>query len=753
MKNKTLILIPAYNEESNLEEVIRSVINLSDVCIINDGSTDSTLEIIKKLQIKFPNLHCLTNETNLHIQKSILKGFEFGVENDYQSIITMDAGNSHGPEDVKSLIELESDELVISNRKTKEGTPLYRKFLSFLANICFSLLTLVFHHKMFWIDDATSGLRRYPIKVVSFLTEQRFFSHSFGFHFEALWHSLVFTKLSHKTLPITYKNTNSSINFAAVMDGGRTFLKLFAQYLNWKFICVWFLIILFNYFFISYFSKYPIDDALIHFRIARNFIHHGLPYFNISDAVLSSSSHFYVIINSLLFLVFGAALKVNILFQFFLSIAFIEILYRVLKSFKLSGIKFLIMAFLTFFVFLSYLSAGLMELTLASTLLLYFVYYAQNDKYLTAGVFLALLIMTRNEYIILAILSIATLRSVKLYFSFITTLIPFATYLFFYYRTIIPQAFFAKSMWGPTSTYSKIVDFFSWEASLGKFLVPANEYMHTSEASILKMVFPVLIFALVLFIILVFKHVWKNRNQKLNICLLGSSLTLLGVYLFSPNQISFWYWPIVFIPLTVFTFSIGKSNKILIGLFLLIISPRLISSFQSLSFVLPKKEGEEIIYHTNYERLNSRHYTYKNIARSLLFDSPADLNVLSPEVGTLGWYYPKEIWGAFGLINTKVFHNLKNMGELERNKLILNNRVLLEKEKPRFLVYHPYLLPDLYLENQYAPTANKLRFYKNKQTFKLISPLLGLDNLLFMERVSKSKRKDPRNHFLYSPKK
>ena len=65
------IIIPTLNEESYIENCIRSLMNnnLIDHCeilIIDGGSTDKTLEIIKALQSKYKNIHLHKNKKKLH---------------------------------------------------------------------------------------------------------------------------------------------------------------------------------------------------------------------------------------------------------------------------------------------------------------------------------------------------------------------------------------------------------------------------------------------------------------------------------------------------------------------------------------------------------------------------------------------------------------------------------------------------------------------------------------------------------------
>ena len=57
---KTLIIIPAYNEEKNIKKTINSILELNNpdihYIVINDGSSDSTLQILKENNYSFINL-------------------------------------------------------------------------------------------------------------------------------------------------------------------------------------------------------------------------------------------------------------------------------------------------------------------------------------------------------------------------------------------------------------------------------------------------------------------------------------------------------------------------------------------------------------------------------------------------------------------------------------------------------------------------------------------------------------------------
>lgn len=65
---KISLLIPSYNEEKSLEKSIKSALSqtraLDEIIVINDGSTDSTEAILKKLSLAYPILNVVNLEKN-----------------------------------------------------------------------------------------------------------------------------------------------------------------------------------------------------------------------------------------------------------------------------------------------------------------------------------------------------------------------------------------------------------------------------------------------------------------------------------------------------------------------------------------------------------------------------------------------------------------------------------------------------------------------------------------------------------------
>jgi dolichol-phosphate mannosyltransferase len=221
---KVLVVVPAYNEESTIEEVVRGAIQYADVSVTDDSSKDSTPNILKKLQAEFPNrLFVIRHDKNTHIPRGIQDGMKFALEKNYDWVVTMDAGLSHDADRLPDFINFEPCDLVIGSRKETVNVPLFRKVISYIAarvmNYCLSKgIFDIFGPN---IKDCTSGYRRYSKDAYGKIASYPLESVAFDFHMEAL--SIV--SLGGGTireLPIKYIFSNSSFNSRV--------LKLAAQF-------------------------------------------------------------------------------------------------------------------------------------------------------------------------------------------------------------------------------------------------------------------------------------------------------------------------------------------------------------------------------------------------------------------------------------------------------------------------------------------------------------------------------------------
>jgi glycosyltransferase involved in cell wall biosynthesis len=104
---RTLIIIPAYNEENNVAKVvygIRRVVPDADILVVNDGSGDKTGEIVSSIGVRLINL-----PYNMGYGAALQTGFKYAVRNGYSYAVQIDGDGQHDPTDIPRLLEAVTD--------------------------------------------------------------------------------------------------------------------------------------------------------------------------------------------------------------------------------------------------------------------------------------------------------------------------------------------------------------------------------------------------------------------------------------------------------------------------------------------------------------------------------------------------------------------------------------------------------------------------------------------------------------------
>lgn len=167
---KILALIPAYNEEKTIRNVIEETqryLPEADILVLNDGSTDNTKAILSQ----YKGIISLHHPYNMGIGGAIWTGFNFFAKKNYEYLVRIDGDGQHPPSMTKMLLEpLQNKEadLVIGSRFIKrEGylSSLGRRGGIKLLNV---LTTFLLKEK---ITDNTSGFRAYNRQAVCLLVE------------------------------------------------------------------------------------------------------------------------------------------------------------------------------------------------------------------------------------------------------------------------------------------------------------------------------------------------------------------------------------------------------------------------------------------------------------------------------------------------------------------------------------------------------------------------------------------------------
>lgn len=157
---KTLIVIPAFNEEKNLPSLIKEIKKYGfEYLIINDSSTDGTSGLAKA-----SNFNILNLPINMGLAGVTRIGFMYAKDNNYDCVVCIDGDGQHDPKYISSLTkEIENgNDYVIGSRFIEK-----KKNYS-LRMIGSSILTFLIKVKTGkTIKDPTSGMRALGKEVIN----------------------------------------------------------------------------------------------------------------------------------------------------------------------------------------------------------------------------------------------------------------------------------------------------------------------------------------------------------------------------------------------------------------------------------------------------------------------------------------------------------------------------------------------------------------------------------------------------------
>lgn len=156
MTNDIAILIPAYNEERTILQVVSLLLAYSShIIVVDDGSTDNTAQILSDLGITI-----LKHRQNQGKGASLQTGFAYLAGQSLKGVITLDGDGQHKPEDIINFltaIQQYPQHIIIGarqDRKTK--SPKYRYYANKITDFFISKTIKT------RILDSQSGFRFYP---------------------------------------------------------------------------------------------------------------------------------------------------------------------------------------------------------------------------------------------------------------------------------------------------------------------------------------------------------------------------------------------------------------------------------------------------------------------------------------------------------------------------------------------------------------------------------------------------------------
>lgn len=175
---KCCVIIPTYNNAQMLEQVIKDVKeyttirlgknrNLSQLMVVNDGSTDETQAILER----HPNIMQLSYTVNEGKGIAMRRGFEHALEQGYDYAITLDSDGQHYAKDIPTFVDElieDNNAIVIGSRNMgQENVPTKSSFGNKFSSFWLWVETGI------RLADTQSGFRLYPIRAMkdfSFVT-------------------------------------------------------------------------------------------------------------------------------------------------------------------------------------------------------------------------------------------------------------------------------------------------------------------------------------------------------------------------------------------------------------------------------------------------------------------------------------------------------------------------------------------------------------------------------------------------------
>jgi glycosyltransferase involved in cell wall biosynthesis len=165
--DRTLIVIPAYNEEKNLPEVIREVRSNrpeAEILVVDDGSTDRTAEVAEGAQARVISL-----PFNLGYGAAVQTGFKFAVDGRYGRVVMLDGDGQHDPRSIGALLDALEDADVVRGSRFM-GAAHYRiPIARRIGMVLFGSLAGFFTGER--VTDVTSGFQAMNARAVRFLAE------------------------------------------------------------------------------------------------------------------------------------------------------------------------------------------------------------------------------------------------------------------------------------------------------------------------------------------------------------------------------------------------------------------------------------------------------------------------------------------------------------------------------------------------------------------------------------------------------
>lgn len=186
MNEKSLVIIPTYNELDNIKLIVPDLLgrydNL-DILVVDDNSPDGTGIVIRELAENNDRIKLIVRERKMGLGTAYIEGFKYALKNDYDYVFEMDADYSHDPKEISKFLNATTNYDLVLGSRYIDGVnvvnwPMKRLLLSYFANIYTRLITGL------PIRDATGGFKCFKRKVLESVDFNDVKSNGYAFQIE-----------------------------------------------------------------------------------------------------------------------------------------------------------------------------------------------------------------------------------------------------------------------------------------------------------------------------------------------------------------------------------------------------------------------------------------------------------------------------------------------------------------------------------------------------------------------------------------
>lgn len=210
---KALLIIPTYNEITNIKNVITASLAQSpdlNILVIDDNSPDGTAKVVKELLEKEPRINLIERPKKLGLGSAYVQGFKYALKDDFDYILEMDADFSHNPADIPRLLAAAKKYDVVIGSRYCQGVniinwPFRRLLISYFASKYVRIITGM------PIKDPTSGFKCFRRRVLEAMDLDSILSDGYAFQIEMNFRSWVKGFKIHE-IPIIFTERRNGVS-------------------------------------------------------------------------------------------------------------------------------------------------------------------------------------------------------------------------------------------------------------------------------------------------------------------------------------------------------------------------------------------------------------------------------------------------------------------------------------------------------------------------------------------------------------